>query len=316
MTIQIDKSTLFPARLAPEDLAQIIEGMTEADRLKIALHALRASGQAVPTGPLPILSDHIIVPRRFRDNYYALLVGIGKFQDDHFGKNGYPEDVPLRDVAEMMSALMNHCGYLRKNIQVLLNEEATEHKIMNALIQIKKQSERHKIDQVVVFLSSHGHSVVSGNLFDGLSRDFVFVAFDTDHEQMLHRGFTGLKAVNIAQQINDIDATEKVVFIDTCEAGHFSNEPGKLADAEQYVLSCNIREKSYVLMDERMSVFSKCLVTALTGDADTDRDGQISLEDVIQYLWKTVNKMSLEAHQKEQHPTRSGRATRPVILVC
>jgi uncharacterized caspase-like protein len=91
------------------------------------------------------------------DNAYALVIGIANYQ--HI--NNLPPTV-LKDAQNIHDLLVDpqHCGYLPDNVRLLLDDQATQATLRQALADLARRS---NADSTVFFyISSHGGQIESG----------------------------------------------------------------------------------------------------------------------------------------------------------
>ncbi len=85
----------------------------------------------------------------YADNI-ALLIGVGKY------KNINALEGPTEDVAALKKVLIDKWGFTTSNIQTLVDSQATQKNILNALQNLEKRSKSG--DNVFVYFSGHGTS--------------------------------------------------------------------------------------------------------------------------------------------------------------
>jgi uncharacterized caspase-like protein len=143
---------------------------------------------------------------------------------------------------------------------------------------------------VVLFISGHGVSDERGRFYF-LPRD---AAFQDDGN--LRRGRTISNDELMA--VRDLPG-RKLVFIDSCysegvagkrvRAGNSHDFVNGLQDAGMVIFtSSGANERSWEDDDLRYSLFTHALIQGLSGRADSDRDGRVSLAELEGYVKKTV----------------------------
>ena len=90
------------------------------------------------------------------NNAHALVIGIANYQNI----KPLPKTV-LKDAQDMYDLLINpsYCGYLLENVQLLLDNQATQAGINQVLANLAQQS--NKDSTVFIYISSHGGQVES-----------------------------------------------------------------------------------------------------------------------------------------------------------
>ena len=82
------------------------------------------------------------------DNSYALIIGIDKYE------NVSNLDYAVKDANSIATLLRNNFNFPSKNIQTLLNEEATYSNIRNSLSEISSSAKAN--DRVLIYFAGHG----------------------------------------------------------------------------------------------------------------------------------------------------------------
>ena len=82
------------------------------------------------------------------DNSYALIIGIDKYE------NVSNLDYAVKDAHSIATLLRNNFNFPSKNIQTLLNEEATLLNIKNSLSEIASSAKEN--DRVLIYFAGHG----------------------------------------------------------------------------------------------------------------------------------------------------------------
>ena len=91
----------------------------------------------------------------YADNI-ALLIGVGKYKDKANELDGPAEDVPA-----LKKVLIAEWGFAASNIQTLIDGQATQKSILNALENLQKRSKAG--DNVFIYFSGHGTSARNTN---------------------------------------------------------------------------------------------------------------------------------------------------------
>ena len=102
---------------------------------------------------LPILLFAVglaITTDEIYDNSYALIIGIDKYQ------NVRSLDYAVKDAEDIQSMLVDKFHFLKDNIVLLENEEATKISILQEFSNITKKAESN--DRVLIFFAGHGET--------------------------------------------------------------------------------------------------------------------------------------------------------------
>jgi len=254
---------------------------------------------------------------------WALVIGISEYE------NGDREIDGLRipnlayaatDAKSIYDFLQSNAGGGFRDVKMgghmtlLLDKEATKANIENAL---KSLTAAKPNDYFVIYVAGHGHIVTRREINPATGKEKeelvpYFVVHDTNPGD-----FKGT-AVNMGlfrQTIErDIPAKRGLVLLDTCHSGgiaqpgmrggesELSNGPfiKALGDLEAigFITASESLEPSLEEPDLDHGVFTFCLLEALRGAADSDRDGVVIFREAAAYLRKTVPKLTKE----RQHP--------------
>lgn len=162
-------------------------------------------------------------------------------------------------------------------------------------------NKRRRDDTLLVHFSCHGIKSESGELY--------FAARDTDHELL---DATALPSHFVRRCMSDTRAGRTVLFLDCCYAGAFSRGSSTRASGKVHVLesfagdkppggrgravitASNSMEYAFEGPDladsaPQPSVFTHAVVRGLeTGEADRDGDGEVSLDELYDYVFDRV----------------------------
>lgn len=238
-----------------------------------------------------------------REQCYALLVGIGHFQESKLNDSEYTAEVAINDVSVIKKALVEHCRYSENNISILVNENATLRKIQEWFAGIIHRSEM--AEQIIIYLSSHGKVYISGEELkfgDGKSLEYSFIVHDTNSSLMTAQGMTSLTADQLVKLINEIKADEKVLMLDTCFCGRFNSPPSKRSGNHAYLLSCDADQTSWVHSPDKISIFTKYLAEGLSGEARVRSSKEINISDLHDYVRPAVMEAAMRIRQQNQEP--------------
>lgn len=210
-----------------------------------------------------------------------------------------------RDVAAVLAS-SDYCGYDSKQINVLLDSQATLGAIRQALADLASASLEE--DSVFVFFSGHGARLKQGG--NDMS---VLLPIDCRPDEI---STTTLSEAEFSQALAAIPARRLVVVLDACHSGGAGSLKGttsmsieygfdekalqRLAEGTGRVIMASSRatETSLVLNGARNSVFTETLLEALRGQAQTSADGLIRVFEVFNYLSEKVKTKV----QGRQHP--------------
>ncbi len=238
------------------------------------------------------------------ENAYALVVGIANYQNI----NSLPNTV-LRDARDIHSLLIDpaHCGYLDRNVTLLLDNEATITALRNGLARLATQSNENST--IFFYLSSHG-----GRIDTGPYAGEYLLPVDTKYMSDESLAQTAISGAEFSEALGKISARKIVVVFDCCHSGGFvqikdaTSANLKMGLPDSYydllktgrgrviIASSRSTEFSYVLPGASNSLFTQHFLAALRGGA-LGSGGLIRVFDIFDYLQPRVT-----AGQAQQHP--------------
>jgi len=238
------------------------------------------------------------------DNAHALVVGIANYQ--HI--NRLPPTV-LKDAQDIHDLLIDprHCGYPPDNVQLLLDGQATQAAIRQALADLAARSDRDST--VFLYISSHG-----GRIETGPHAGEYLLPVDAVYTSAQSVAQTAISGAEFTEALRAIPARKVVVVFDCCHAGGIGQPKDATAPSikagfsESYydrlkegrgrviLASSRSTESSWVLPGAENSLFTQHLLAGLRGGITSD-DGLIRIFDLFEYLQPRVT-----GDQPNQHP--------------
>src|SRR5947209_2308595 len=143
------------------------------------------------------------------ENAYALVIGIA----DYLHINKLPQTV-IKDAQDIYNLLIDpqHCGYPSKNVQLLLNSQASQAALLQALTDLAKHSNQDST--VFFYISSHGGRIEAGP-YAGEYLLPVNAVYDSD-QTIAQTAISGAEFTNV---LRTIPARKIVVVFDCCHSG-------------------------------------------------------------------------------------------------
>ncbi|RMA64282.1 caspase family protein [Ulvibacter antarcticus] len=237
-------------------------------------------------------------------NAYAILIGVG---------HDLPESVVDATAIYKILSDKKISGYKKKNITLLTEKNAIRGNILKALDNLIENADEDAT--VFIFYSGHGGTYTDNDLIassgkgtpkpeDENIRRYFFQPNDCTIENFQQ---TWVKAEEVRDKIQQLRSKRLIFFMDCCHAeGMTKTTPGTTSKKEgedpvglaQHVdegrgisilTSCRADEKSYILPDDKNSLFTTCLIEALKGKNRSYFDEPyVRMTDVINYLMKHV----------------------------
>ncbi len=236
------------------------------------------------------------------EDKWALVVGISKFSDGTISKLKYS----AKDAKDFAEFLVTKANFKRDHVRLLLNEQATQRRIIEELGDKFLPRVVGKNDLVVFYFSSHGSPAKA----DDSQKDRMekaknyLVAYDTSKTSLFA---SGINVNDLTQLIKDrVDSDRVVVILDACHSGAADanakdGDQGANFNADQLagqgqmvICSSKSDERSWESKRYANGVFTKHLMEAL---------GQKSkLKQAFEYMEQSVSQEVKEDEAARQTP--------------
>ncbi len=138
---------------------------------------------------------------------YALVVGIGRFQDAGIS----PLKYTAKDAEDFAEVLVQHAQFEPENVKLLAEEMATRANILSELQQLILVAEEE--DLVVLYISTHGSPNRQGQGLQGIG---YIVTHDTTLSEVW---VDAIEYQDLARKASLIKARRMITFLDTCFSG-------------------------------------------------------------------------------------------------
>ncbi len=229
---------------------------------------------------------------------YAVLIGVGEY----FNSAIPPLPATNYDARALEEIFRNsnRCGYLDNHVHRLTGPAATRHSILASMDWLAEKARLDTDATIILYFSGHGWKDEE----PGSSR-YCLLPYDSDLDRL---ETTTICNVLFKEKLKEIDTKRVLVIIDACHAGgiakakalslvpkSLSKSPSasylqQLANGSGKVIISSSRENelSYVRSDHSRSIFTECLVEALSGKAFCNDSGIIGVLDVYNYLHSHV----------------------------
>jgi YVTN family beta-propeller protein len=241
------------------------------------------------------------VPQRL-----ALLVATYRYQDAGLRQL----TAPGHD-AEALAEVLRDPRIADFDVTILVNEP--HHVVGDAIGEFYHS--RRRDDLTLLYFTGHGLKDDHGRLYLAMT--------DTKRDRLL---FTGISAQQIDEAIESCSSRQKVLMLDCCYSGAFPANSIPKADPQVYalekfqgrgrvVLTASDAtqysfEGNHIIGKGTRSVFTRFLVEGLiTGKADLDGDGNISLDELYSYVHDRV-----VAETPQQRPRKQENVEGRIII--
>lgn len=243
-------------------------------------------------------------------NRWCVLVGIDAYDAIH-----YPSlDVCTSDIERVRETLVNG-GFETDRMTVLTDKSAEQPIRVEIYEALELTAAAAQPDDLVLFYFS-GH----GDVDDSVS---YLIAGDSRSSSLKH---TAVSLVDVTEILRTSKARAKVIVLDACHSG--ANFDGKgpkpmpqgfirrvfeQAKGEVILASCQRGQLSYVWQEKGLSVFTYYMVAGLTGDADRDSKGFVTVQDINRFVADGVTKWAFD-NKRTQRPTMTVLMSGDIIL--
>ncbi len=277
---------------------------------KIKVRAVDADGVA---SEKTLVVKHI----EMRKNIWAVVVGI----------NDYPNTRRLKWAVNDAKAFYRHLVDViqipPENVTLLLNQDASLSRLRSALgTHLKKKA--GKEDMVIIYFAGHGATEKDVLSPDGDGLEKYLLPYDVDPQDLYASALPMREISHIFYRIQ----SERIIFIaDSCYSGASGGRTislsGIRANISDAFLDRIAGGKGTVIMtasganevsaeDEKLQhgVFTYYLLEGLSGAADADQDGLVTVAEAYRYVSTHVPR----ATGQEQHPVKKGTVEGRLIL--
>ncbi|HLG56882.1 MAG TPA: caspase family protein [Vicinamibacterales bacterium] len=268
--------------------------------IKLTVAALGSSGDLVR------LQDLLIRPVPRDPNAYAVVIGIGQ----------YREKIPAADFAaedaiEVKRFLEGVVGVEPQNIRLMTNEQATRSDIEDAIEEWLPRVASSPSSRVFVYFSGHGTPADPNG---GVNSSPFIVPYEGAPGQLRKLYSIG----TLYRSLGRLPTRQVHVWIDACFSGvgersvappgarPFFFDGGGVAGVPANtaaLLAAAGDEYSNVWSEVGHGLFTYYLLRGLSGEADQDRNGSVTLGELYAFLARPV----------EQQAGRMGRRQTPML---
>ncbi len=219
---------------------------------------------------------------------YALIVGVGDAK----------LTTPERDAAALFALFTSplQAGYDEDKIVYLPGQKATKEAILKGLDQLAASAQADPHATMIIYFSGHGVRILDTA---GQILGYTLVPYGFNPAEYKHTGITGSE---FTQKIQAIYSQKLVLFLDCCHAAGLPEMKGdevlegvplppdlerlELGSGQVIVASSSANQKSYA--GDYYSIFTECLLEALSGMGTRLPNGYAGILDVLTYLFSEV----------------------------
>ncbi len=209
---------------------------------------------------------------------WAVVVGVGAY--NHMPALRYTDDDAYRFFAFLKS--LEGGALPDEQLRLLIDEDATRENVLTAIDEIFERATSN--DLVIFYFSGHG-----------LNGSFLPIDFDGFNNKIPHE--------EIAERFNKCHAKYKLCLADACHSGGIiamrsgETEPelvkyyqqlAKTISGTALIMSSKSDETSLESQGLRQGVFTHFLIRGLKGEADKDKSGIVTIEELYDFVFEQV----------------------------
>lgn len=235
-----------------------------------------------------------------KPNLYVLAVGVNQYRDRSLWLNYAVPDAT--SIADQFRSVKGNL-YQSVNVTTVLDGEVTSSGIATAFNSL---ANKVSADDVFIFyLSGHGTTHTDGDYYF-IPVDFRFRNAESIPESAISKHY-------ITEQLSKIKAQKTLVMLDTCNSGAFIST-GARGMAEktaidrlsratgQATIAASSDTQSAMEGYEGHGIFTYVILEGLSGKADINSDGYVSLSELSSYAEDKVPDYSYAKWGYEQYP--------------
>ena len=295
-------------------------------KIRIPIQAIKAGENTITVRSVNLKDEAVQFERTFsydppRANIFVVVIGINKYKDKNIPELKYAE----RDGEAVVAYFKERLGVKKENIYTLLGKDATTENIKRVIgVDIKKKAQKN--DQIVIFFAGHGAPEPEAKSLNADGIEKYLLSYNSELDAL----YATAIPMREIEYLFERYASERVVFIlDTCFSGQIgrsvktaglgmrsgilmSDFYNRMAAGKGKVImaASGANESSQELDKLKHGVYTYYLLEALSGNADYDKDGIVTVMEAHQYVEKMV---SAETAQNQKPEIFHGNLTNVVL---
>ena len=310
--IPVNNGNFKIARYSPIDEDVLIKatdqwGNESSQTIKVKIDTNRTIvvKKLEPLNPLKIKGKN-------KDNKIALIIGIENYSDTVNADFANLDAKYFNEYAREVFNIKN------ENINLLTDSEATLTKINKGLF--KWLAGKIKADKTEVIIFFAGHGLASNN-----GKELYFLPQDGDPD-LLSR--TAISRSDLLQEIVSLKPKSVTMFLDMCYSGVsrseetllasarpvriVASEQGEIPDNFAIFSASQLDQVSSGLKEAKHGIFSYYVMKGLEGNADLNKNKEITNGELLAYINDKVSSKALEQGRK-QNPELLGENDKVLI---
>ncbi len=300
-------------------IAQDFEGVSKPGKVKLVPpgYTEPAAPEPEPAVAYPTSDVDIDIPAAASPRPDAVGVVIGITEYAH-------QDVPRVDFARrdahlMRDYLVQAMGFREENIIMAIDQEATKAAFYRIFEGQLQNYIKPGFSDVFVYYSGHGAPDVD-------NAAAYFVPHDADPS---YAAQTGYSLEQFYRQLNELEARSVTVVVDACFSG--GSEAGMLIQQASPIFisvenpAANLKngvvltsssgdQISSWYREKGHGLFTYFFLKGIRGEADGDRDGKVTSEEVFGYIMENVPYLARRLFNREQIPQLMGGTSDQIIV--
>jgi hypothetical protein len=236
----------------------------------------------------------------------GIIIGIEKYQ----ALSNLDAPYANRDANAFRAYATRALGIPNKNLKVLIDDEATRSGLLKSLKIWLPQMTRGKSKDIYIFFAGHGLASDDGKDLHILPQDGDPILLED----------TALSRIEMFDLINKVSPKSVTMFFDTCYSGQTRSEqmlvaglrPVRIVADEQdtpnnftIFTASNYDQTSGSINEAEHGIFSYYLMKGLEGNADANKDKELTNGELIAYLKNNVSQEAF-TQNRSQEPMLAG----------
>ncbi|MBA7597389.1 MAG: hypothetical protein GH143_04025 [Calditrichaeota bacterium] len=299
--------------------AQDFEGVSKPGKVKIMPpgYTESAAPEPEPAEAYPTSDVDVEIPTAATPRPDAVGVVIGITEYAH-------QDVPRVDFARrdahlMRDYLVQAMGYREENIIMAVDQEATKAAFNRIFEGQLANYIKPGLSDVFVYYAGHGAPDVD-------NANAYFVPHDADPS---YAAQTGYSLERFYRQLNELEARSVTVVVDACFSG--GSEAGMLIQQASPIFisvenpAANLKngvvltsssgdQISSWYREKGHGLFTYFFLKGIRGEADGDRDGKVTSDEVFGYIMENVPYLARRLFNREQTPQLLGEVLDQILV--
>lgn len=258
-----------------------------------------------------------------RQNAYALVIGIGKYQSDAVTPLRFTH-ADARAFADLLTD-EERCGVPEENVKLLVDEEATLFAIKDA-ISGWLASQASEDSTAVIFFAGHGDVEPDRTQSSADALANYILPYDVNPSNLFA---SALSKEEFQRLVKTVRSKRSVILMDACHSGGVATAGSRkmgvsfsrdlyssLAEGAGSTVIAAAAPNQLSWEDETIGhgVFTYHLMEAMKGAADSDGDGRITMTEVFDYLKKSVPESVRKLGKGEQTPVFKADMSEDIVL--